>query len=96
MAGVVPTRAIIAERISGVDTCCVLCNDQEETYLHLFKQCPFSRAMAFANKWGCILENSIANTFSEVIDGCLASNLISQGMRKEFTAVFLSTLFYCC
>lgn len=64
MVGMVPTRIVIAERIDGVETSCVLYNDHEETYIHLFKQCPFIRALAFASKWEFILKNWTTNDFS--------------------------------
>lgn len=43
----IPTRDLIADRIGGFERSCVLCDCDNETDVHLFKDCNFARALAF-------------------------------------------------
>lgn len=45
MADAIPTRARM------------VCGDEEETLLHLFKECQGARRIAFASVWGFRLES---------------------------------------
>ena len=38
----VPVRQVVAARGINCDTTCPLCNNQEETILHLLRDCPFA------------------------------------------------------
>lgn len=67
MAGVLPTREILAERIGIRDRSCVICGEEIETSFHLFKDCQGIRVLAFASKWGCLLENWAAANVGEII-----------------------------
>lgn len=49
-AGVVLTKVSIVATIDGGNTSCVICYAPVESCFHLFKECPFVRALAFASK----------------------------------------------
>lgn len=51
------THQLLHLRLGMQDVSCVLCvGGEEEILAHLFQECPFIRAMAFASKWGIRLD----------------------------------------
>lgn len=56
MANVIPTHALIFDRLGKGGCNCVFCYVEEESLFHLFKECYYIRSLAFASKWGCKLD----------------------------------------
>uniref|UniRef100_A0A2N9HP69 Uncharacterized protein n=1 Tax=Fagus sylvatica TaxID=28930 RepID=A0A2N9HP69_FAGSY len=48
---ILPTKAILVARIPASDTTCHLCNDQEESALHIFTQCPITLSIWLTSPW---------------------------------------------
>lgn len=49
-AGVLPTKDRMAARFVGMDIRCMLCDASVESCFHIFKECAFVQALAFASK----------------------------------------------
>lgn len=49
MAGVIPTKELLARRLGSRETECVLCGEDIESSLHLFKNCQCIRALAIGS-----------------------------------------------
>ncbi|XP_030479361.1 uncharacterized protein LOC115696608 [Cannabis sativa] len=47
-----PTRAKLGQFMAIPSVCCPLCNDEEETSIHLFWQCSFAKAIWYGSLWG--------------------------------------------
>ena len=62
-----PTKDCLARFCDLDDILCPLCKDAEESSLHLFISCPFTRAMWFNSQWGLRLENLNLNSPSHLI-----------------------------
>ena len=50
-SGILPTRLNIATKLGWGDTCCPLCDSDEESIEHLFFQCSVARAIWFGTSW---------------------------------------------
>ena len=48
---ILPTKTTLAARIPEIDTTCHLCNDQEESALHIFTQCPITLSIWLTSSW---------------------------------------------
>lgn len=70
------------------------CGAETKTYMHLFKDCPTIRALAFASKWGYCLNNLIVSSLEDWMELCITLPGKSK-QEKRFTQIFLATLFYC-
>ena len=62
-----PTKDCLARFCDLDDVLCPLCKDAEESSLHLFISCPFTRAVWFNSQWGLRLENLNLNSPSHLI-----------------------------
>ena len=62
-----PTKDCLARFYNLDDILCPLCKDAEESSLHLFISCPFTRAVWFNSQWGLRLENLNLNSPSHLI-----------------------------
>lgn len=71
MVGTIPTRDLVCEKTSGGERSCGICGEEEESYFHLFKTCHGNWMIAFASKWGYILDNWKAKDMKEILDQCL-------------------------
>ncbi|KAF4363059.1 hypothetical protein F8388_013423 [Cannabis sativa] len=47
-----PTRAKLGQIMTLPSVLCPLCNDEEETSIHLFWQCSFAKAVWYGSLWG--------------------------------------------
>lgn len=56
MAGVLPSKEILAERLGVKDKRCAICGKEVESYFHVFKECHGIRVLGYASKWGCRLD----------------------------------------
>lgn len=68
--GVLPTRKGVVQRLGGGETGCILCGEKEESELHVFLHCAFTRALAFGSSWGCRLECLNVLTVEQLITIC--------------------------
>lgn len=50
LAKVIPTREVLGRKMQIIECYYLLCNEEVENYLHVFKKCLASKAMAFASK----------------------------------------------
>ena len=66
-ANCLPTKDRLARFYDLDDVLCPLCKDTEESSLHLFISCPFTRAVWFNSQWGLSLENLNLNSPSHLI-----------------------------
>ena len=66
-ANCLPTKDCLARFCDLDDVLCPLCKDAEESSLHLFISCPFTRAVWFNSQWGLRLENLNLNSPSHPI-----------------------------
>ena len=65
-ANCLPTKDYLARFYDLDDVLCPLCKDAEESSLHLFISCPFTRAVWFKSQWGLRLENLNLNSPSHL------------------------------
>ena len=65
-ANCLPTKDCLARFYDLDDVLCPLCKDAEESSLHLFISCPFTRAVWFKSQWGLRLENLNLNSPSHL------------------------------
>lgn len=75
---------------------CGLCGEEEETKMHLFKNCRVRKLMAFTSSWGCHLDAWNINDINELVKFCVDPPIgaCSPRMLKESLTIFLSCLFY--
>ena len=66
-ANCLPTKACLARFCDLDDVICPLCKDAEESSLHHFISCLFTRAVWFNSQWGLRLENLNLNSPSHLI-----------------------------
>lgn len=73
------------------DRGCPLCEAPKETVSHLFLECMFSRAVAFASHWGLKWNEEHWSSIEELVSNCLCSSRKFFGMRlgKEEALVVL-------
>lgn len=78
------------------DSNCALCEEAEETLLHLFRGCHVTRAIDFASRWGVRLDGRNNDNIIEFIKGCLEvkSSPRRASMEERLLPVILSSLFY--
>ena len=53
-----PTKVNLNCKLNHIDPTCILCNSGDETCVHLFFECPFSRALWDSACWGFIFNGS--------------------------------------
>ena len=66
-ANAIPTKVNLQHRIQQSDTTCSLCNSDEETYTHLFFQCPFAKALWTIVGWGLKIDSSSLASNEDII-----------------------------
>ena len=66
-ANCLPTKACLARFCDLDDVICPICKDAEESSLHHFISCLFTRAVWFNSQWGLRLENLNLNSPSHLI-----------------------------
>lgn len=83
--GVIPTKSVLGWRLGSNDLACILCGLENETLVHLFKDCHISRVVAFAGKWGYQLDS---------LEGDLMENILSWILNPirgdDVTLIFIS------
>ena len=75
---------------------CHLCGEEEESALHLFKNCEAVKSMAFGGLWGCRLEVWQISSISELIKLCVdpPPEMLASGLDKEKFLIGMACLFY--
>ncbi|XP_050246485.1 serine/threonine-protein kinase ZRK1-like isoform X11 [Quercus robur] len=64
---ILPTEARMKPTCKMETTCCPLCETEEETCLHLFKNCSVAKAVWFSSSWGFFIESLNANNSFDLI-----------------------------
>lgn len=90
-----PTKSILQQRMGIKEATCWLCGQQDESSLHLFKNCSFTCAVAFAGKWGIRLDGFNCELVKDLICWCLGGgrNADFDTLKDTKTLIFAS-LFY--
>lgn len=91
---VIPTNEIINRKTEKGVSNCAVCGAECETLFHLFKECPGTRALAFACRWGFRLEEWNVNSVREIINYCINPVACQDGLDIESISVFLASLLY--
>lgn len=94
---VIPTSIIIQSRNGGRESCCVLCGEMEESYLHLFKNCNVARGLAFGSKRGCRLDHWDFEIFHQFIVFCISPGIAARlpGVSEKFFSIFMAAFLHC-
>ncbi|XP_075640616.1 uncharacterized protein LOC142612404 [Castanea sativa] len=66
-ASALPTKVNLSRRFDHIDSTCILCNNAEESPIHLFFGCPFTRAFWASACWGLRIETSSLVTDEDII-----------------------------
>ncbi|XP_021278515.1 uncharacterized protein LOC110412305 [Herrania umbratica] len=80
--GCLPTRAALIQRRLNVDSGCTFCDEGLKTDFHIFRNCPFAKAVWIATEWGF---RDIAGHFSSAID--LLKDLLQQMGKNELEEI---------
>lgn len=93
-----PSRDVIVRKIGFGDASCVICDAEEETLFHIFKECPGALALAFGCKWGFRLDRWSVSSIYEIVDFCIfpKMDLIMGGMDSNSTFLFIYSFLYIC
>lgn len=92
LANVLPSKEILSERIRFGNPSCDVCGANVELIFHILKECPRSRAIAFSNKQGAMIDGWPGGTTKELIDVCLNPQDLCNGcLDKDFFLL----LFFC-
>lgn len=96
LADVLPTRSTINRKFHISEIYCPLCGAEEETTFHLFKECHFTRRIAFGSHWGYRLDNLPSDDLDQWINMCVDPKESELGVltNKKWFSVFLSCLMY--
>lgn len=88
-------KNVLADRLGTTEKVCTLCGDEDESSMHLFKNCQAVRALAFGS-WGLRMDNWNVNCISDLIQSYCEPSKLGWLNRTEMDEVtsFLSALFY--
>lgn len=96
LTNVFPTRDVLSSKFRLGEVSCVVCEDEDKTIMHLFKECPGFRAMDFACKWEGKVDIWNYVSVLDMVELCLNPIGFVHGgdMNKEqFTSFFTCLLF---
>ncbi|KAF3437424.1 hypothetical protein FNV43_RR20177 [Rhamnella rubrinervis] len=96
MVGIIPVNQVISSRTGRGNSDCPLCESEEESALHRFKDCEATKALAFMGVWGCRLEGWSITSIRELISFCVdpPGDVLINGLEKETLTIGLACLFY--
>nr|XP_023924823.1 non-functional pseudokinase ZED1-like [Quercus suber] len=82
---ILPTRARMKQTCEMETTCCPLCETEEETCLHLFKNCSVAKAAWFSSSWGFFIESLNANNSFDLIKSIVSppAHVLREQVTKE-------------
>ncbi|XP_050263865.1 uncharacterized protein LOC126708086 [Quercus robur] len=65
--GALPTKVNLNRRFDHIDPTCIFCNNAEESPIHLFFGCPFTKALWASACWGLCIKTSSLVTDEDII-----------------------------
>ena len=82
---ILPTRARMKQTCEMETTRCPLCETEEETCLHLFKNCSVAKAAWFSSGWGFFIESLNANNSFDLIKSIVSppAHVLREQVTKE-------------
>uniref|UniRef100_A0A7N2MDY8 Protein kinase domain-containing protein n=1 Tax=Quercus lobata TaxID=97700 RepID=A0A7N2MDY8_QUELO len=82
---ILPTEARMKLEGKRETTCCPLCETEEETCLHLFKNCSVAKAAWFSSNWGFFIESLNANNSFDLIKSIVSppAHVLQEQVTKE-------------
>uniref|UniRef100_A0A7N2M8Z7 Protein kinase domain-containing protein n=2 Tax=Quercus lobata TaxID=97700 RepID=A0A7N2M8Z7_QUELO len=82
---ILPTEARMKPTCKMETTCCPLCETEEETCLHLFKNCSVAKAVWFSSSWGLFIESLNANNSFDLIKSIVSppANVLPEQVTKD-------------
>ena len=82
---ILPTRARMKQTCVMETTCCPVCETEEETCLHLFKNCSVAKAAWFSSSWGFFIESLNANNSFNLIKSIVnpPAHVLHEQVTKE-------------
>ena len=63
-----PIKENLSSHVEVEDPCCVLCNQEGESFAHLFFHCPGARALWFSICWGFKVDEAQLTTATDIIN----------------------------
>lgn len=96
LADALPTKEKLSKKLEGMEDMCVVCRDCSESSLHMFKNCPGIRALAFSNSWGGRTNDWPVANLEELWEfGFNPPSKVCKGnMNKAKFLSFMVSLFY--
>lgn len=93
---ILPTKDVLSRRIGIGDSSCIVCGTDLEMAIHLFRDCAGFRALTFACKWGCKVENWLYASVQELVELCINPHVsLCEGeMIGESFTTFVTCLLY--
>lgn len=90
---VLPIRDNLSRHLAISETCCVLCNRETKTTLHLFFNCPFEKALSFTTCWGFNVNSCNLSSTESIINliltphdiPCCIDDLWAVSLNMAFT-----------
>lgn len=94
LADVIPTRDKLNMHFDVGESSCCLCGAKIENVLHLFKECPCFRALAFSSK----IDLWSYSTVQELVDSCLypPATVCIGVMDRNLVMFFVVCLMFSC
>ena len=84
----IPTRANLQRRLQHVDPTCILCNLGDETSIHLFFECHFTRTLWASACWGLRIDASLLNSNEDIIKLIMAPPNSPMPIQEQWTISF--------
>lgn len=93
LAGVLPTKSILCNRLGRGDNICSICGKEKETLVHLFYSWDFVRKLAFASLWRIRYDMVAVSNIDDAIDLCINS---TSSLHIVFHSIDECALFFAC
>jgi len=100
-ARILPTKDSITKFAPSSNQVCVLCHEVSQSAVHIFWECPLSRAVWFGSVWGIRTDCIIINNASQLVEQIITSpsEIIYEGLCEKkfclFGALLLDQLWKC-
>ena len=85
LANVIPTRHFLFNCFEKGNSSCPFCGFEQETSIHVFKDCPFVRALTFSSVRGCRLDHWNIDSIHHLVEFCInpSGELLKIGIEKD-------------
>ncbi len=95
-AGILPTKDSITKFAPSSNQVCVLCNEVSESAVHIFWECPLSRAVWFGSVWGIRTDCIIINYASQLVELIITPppEIIYKGLCEKKLCMFVALLLH--